>query len=422
MALPAQTTAETWTYDLGLATEHSDNRGRASPRGPEDTLLVPRLDFTVERAGTQLEAEARGRVEYRDSLRNRFDDEFRANVAGRLNWNISPERLAWVLQDVARVEPVDLLAPDSPENRQQTNLLWTGPRFRFSPREGWTGQLDARYLNSWAEESREFNSNRFSARGEVRYRAAPGRTFFAATEGLDTRYRSSRFDEFDYRRGDVSVGAVTRGASVDLDLEVGHTWIEPDRGDQLTRPLLRTRATWNPDDSHRIFLELSHELSDTVSEMTRDIHRLDRPLEATGRVEVGAELYRLTALEAGWRYRALGGTWQATPYFRDYDHVYCASDGCSDLNRWDMGLFLTHVRTLFGDWRVRADAGFQRRSYDLDNRRDIDYRTSLFVDRRLNPRWSIRGGATRNQRESNREAAESREMIYSLAVVLSGGR
>lgn len=409
--------ARSYVLDLELGVEYSDNRGRFDPPGPEDTALIPRLVLDLSRTGRRWQARAQGFAEYRYSIENEFDDEFRANLATLVDWILVPESLSWTFQDVASVEPINLFAADAPDNLQQTNVLATGPVWRIRPGAAWEALLDARFIHSYAEEIDAFNSERVSAAARLMRRLAPTRNASLGVEFTDVGYREPPTDLNDYERFDTFARLTSVQARTEWDLAAGYTWIEPDHLDSTSSPLLRIAIDWNVVERGGLRLTARHELSDSVRQLTTSIDAIDLPVSHSTRLPVGAELYQLDEAELGWYQTLERGEWSISPTWRDYEFE-TDSDldyrevGGAFVSRWQLGPLTA----------IQARVEIERRRFDIDRRRDTDYQGSVFVSRDFSPRWSGRVGAIRNERDSTAPGEDSRENIVAVFVTFHAGR
>lgn len=405
-----------YRLDLELGAEYSDNRSRSDPPGPSDTALIPRLVLDIGRSSANWQARGAGFIEYRESLGDDFEDEFRANLAADINWYLVPDSLTWTLQDVASVEPINLFAVDAPGNLQQTNVLTTGPTWRLRPGRAWEALLDARAINSYAEEIDAFNSNRFSASARLLRRLAPNRDGSIGLEYTNVAYRDAPNDLNDYERIDAVARLHSVQARTEIDLAAGYTWLEPDVLGSTSSPLLRVMLAWQVGDGSNLRLAGRRELSDSVRQLTTAIDSIDLPVSTTSRLPVGAELFELTEIELSWQQETQRGQWSLTPAWRDYDFEFAPELGYREFGA-----------TLAGDWQLtpllflRAALEFDRRRFDLDRRRDTDYSAALFIGRQFSPRWSARAGAIREQRESSDAGGDSRENIVAVYLTFHAG-
>ncbi len=411
------TDGERFVMTLDLGVEHSDNPGRFSPRGPDDTVLVPRASFDLDRSGEQWRARGSGFAEYRFSTTGDFEDELRANLALRADRSLRPAGLEWTFQNVASVEPVDLLASDSPENRQQTNVFMTGPNWQLRPGAPTRAVIDARYVNSWAEDNDEFDSDRLQFSTRVLRQIAERREAWLGAELAEVRYRDDIAVIEDYRRYDLLAGLSAGTDLFTLDLSGGYTRIDPTPGARLSEPVARLAMAWEPDRTRRVRLLAFHELTDSVRQLSAGIDRLDLPVATVGRLPVNSQIFELSSVELGWDDRVGRVNWSLTPFVRDYGYPL---DPAQDFT--ELGADARAFWRITPSMTLQAGLGSYRRRFDNVERRDTDLRASLFLVRRFNPRWSGRIGGMRYQRDSNIASADSRENIIAVQVTFHGGR
>jgi hypothetical protein len=410
-------TPELYELDLELGLEHGDNRSRTSPRGSGETALLPRLIVDLSRAGRYTTLRVAGHAEQRLPLHGSFGTNFQANMAGRLNWHLIEGSLDWIVENVASGSPQDLTGQDTPENRQQTNVLSTGPRWVLRPAAAWSGLFDARYIHSYAENSDDFNSDRLALAARAVRRLGGGRQLSAGVEASEVRYRDDEFSSADYQRLDLVGRYRATRADLDLDIAAGRSRIDLDRGERLEENLLRLRLILSIDDRHRLVASAGHELSDSVRQLAADIEQLDLPVAGNRRLQIGNEFYVLDSIYLGWHSRVGRFDGSVTVARRDYQFEL---DPMLDVEEQSIDLGLT--------WRLdptmalEGVVGLERRRFRLEDQRDTDARASLFLVRRFNPRWSGRVGAMRYQRDSNILGESSRENIVAVYLTYHAGR
>jgi len=420
---PLSAPGDGYELRIELGIEHSDNRARLNPRGPSDTLLVPRLDLTAFRTGRRLDLRTIGQVEFRYSLPDRFEDELRANIRAELDWTLVPNRLAWTFADVAAVESVDVRAVDSPGNLQQTNVLRTGPELRLGLNGPWRGIVRGQFAISQAEESEEFDTNRTSMLARAIRSIGPTRRLLLEVEAADIKVRDARVIAAEHQRGDMLARFFSEGARASVELAAGYTLTDFDVGPSPTEPLGRLELAWKRGDSFRTFLAGSHQLSDAVRDLLNDLEsldpkRIDRSSGIGRRLRVGAEVFILDNIEFGIDYSGLRQRFTMTSFYRNYDFVR----GNSALDFSDNGAVVAYTRRLSDTLSVGTALSLERRRFDLESRRDTDLRSSVYLQRRLNRRFAIRSSFGRNQRWSSTSGADSRENVIDLSLIVFGGR
>lgn len=408
---------ENFRIDLELGVEYSDNRGRSNPPGPDDTLLIPRIFLDVGRSGARWAVVAEGFAEHRHSLDNEFEDEWRARLAARLDWKIRPESLDWTLVNVASVEPISLVLADAPDNLQQVNVFATGPNWTIRPGAAWSALIDARFIDSYAEETDAFNSERWTASGRLLRRLAPNRRVSLGLEYGDVRFGNPDFSGVDFERFDAVVRLQSDQARTEVDVAAGYTRIEPETLPELSSVLFRLLLARQVGDAASLRLTASHELSDSVRQLATSIDAPEFPVSYSSRLPIGSALYELTQIELGWTHRTPRLDWSVTPYWREYDFEF-------DIER--------DFREVGGragfSWRMQpltslqVQAELDRRRFNVERRRDSDWYASVFIVRSLAPRWSARVGFSRYERDSSVPGEDSRENIAAVFLTFHAGR
>src|SRR5688572_11200024 len=243
-ALPGTAPALDLEYDVGLSVGYDDNLSLTEDDEISDTIVMPLLRFTAEQDGPRVQVQARGDFQYPMYVDNTFDDRFRGKFAGNVNWTMLPERLDWVFEDYMSPQQIDEFASSSPDNEQQVNLFVTGPSLYARFGAATRGQFDLRYGNSYAEESDEFNGDRYSGAARVLHEIDATTTISGNLEAADVRY-DSEGEASDYKRYDAYVGYKRKGSKLNLDMDLGYTQL--DRSDSTGHdndPLARLKADW----------------------------------------------------------------------------------------------------------------------------------------------------------------------------------
>ena len=158
--LPLTAFAARVDYNVDMGVEWNDNVALSTLDPIDQRYLRGGLGFTFTETNSVLQASVDGRIEYRNYEDDIFSDTVDGTLSGRVNWIIIPQRLFFLAENNLSVQPVDALVPDAPGNRQQVNVFSMGPTLlvNFSP--SLQGQGELRYVNSDAEVTDEFNSQR----------------------------------------------------------------------------------------------------------------------------------------------------------------------------------------------------------------------------------------------------------------------
>lgn len=277
-AMPGQLNAFDVDYEVGVAAQRSDNIALRDRDEVGDTVVSPRLWFTAEQAGSRVQVSAQGNVGYNHYVNGTFDDQVRGNFTGRLNWSVIPQRLDFLVQDYLSQQPISQFAAFTPGNVQQVNVLTAGPTLYARFGKATRGQLDLRYLDSYAEENRGFNSRRYNA-------AARLVREISATTRASANLESSDVDfdlvgrATDYRRYDGYATLETQRRRLDLSVDLGYTRLEfarsPVTGASLKEsyPLARFDLDWRVSPRSTLGATVRHQVSDAAEYLlrTRDL-------------------------------------------------------------------------------------------------------------------------------------------------------
>ena len=145
-ALPGVAHAVRVDYTIDGGYEHDDNVTLSEVDPIEQNIARLGLGFAVEQASSVVRANVIGRIDHR-RYQDVFDDMTDRMLEGRLHWEVVPDRLAFVVEDSYGVQTINRFNPDSPDNRQQVNVLSLGPTFMFRP-GNLRGLAELRYINS----------------------------------------------------------------------------------------------------------------------------------------------------------------------------------------------------------------------------------------------------------------------------------
>lgn len=401
-------------YSIGATLEHSDNINYSENDPISQTVLTPRLSFLLNQKGSTLDASAAGTLEYRDYLGGAFGNEFRTTASGLATWHISPGRFDWVFEDNLSRQPIDTLRSDAPNNMQQTNVFSTGPTLRAKFGDALRGQLDLRYTNSYADTSKDFNSNRYGALASLLYRIDPSNTLSGSATASRVRYTDSISEPFDYDRKDAYLGYQRVTRVFTLELAAGYSWLDRRIGDTQSGTLLRGTARWTPSKRTNVGVTLAREYSDAAQDLVFTPSQISNVGigSGIGGAVIAPQVYvekraRIEVNHVEDSFRV-----SVAPFWRKLDYV-------DDLNANQnaRGYFADVAYYLRPTLWVDVFAGQERRKYTMITRTDDDlvYGASLNLQRTRHWLWSLLGRHQR--RDSN--AIDSSYDENSLLLTVS---
>jgi len=385
-------------YEVGVAAKRSDNVNLSEFDPISDTVISPRLYFEADQSGSRVQLTAKGDFEYLHYTGDTFDDETRGRFAGSLNWQVLPGHVDFVLQDYLSVLPVDELVPHSPTNLQQVNVLMAGPTLhaRFHPTT--RGRLDLRYVNSHAEESDDFNSDRYAAAARLIHDINAGHSVSANVEATDIRFDRAGTAS-DYRRYDGYATSEMRRKQFDLGADLGYTRLELDNtNDHSSYPLARVRLDWRLSPRSLLGTTLRYQVSDATQSLMEPLAFQRRAFNdfdiLYGLVE--PSVFRERLIRARYEYRGERTDLQVAPYYRRIRYI---EDVIESQDRRGARLAL--------DYRLRPRltlsllASAENREYVGIARQDKDRLASIGLANRFTRHWTGRIDLQRRERDSS---------------------
>jgi hypothetical protein len=235
-----------------------------------DTAIAPSVEFTLTEDGDRVQASATGSFSYVYFSDDDIDSEFRANAAGRINWSLIEQRLAWVVEDYISQAPIDRFSTDAPGNVQNTNYFVTGPTARFRLSQADELRLDLRYSNSYASETDEYNSDRglFAARALRQLNEL-------ATISANLEAELARLDDPTPTTPDFDRYAIYGryhwvSAAIDLTTDLGWNKVNRDGADNSDGILAEVAVVYRPTALSTLRGRAGHGLSDAVHNLVLD--------------------------------------------------------------------------------------------------------------------------------------------------------
>ncbi len=398
IALPGIAGAFDVDYETGLGIKRSNNINLSEFDPISDTVITPQLRFEADLDGPRVQLAARGDAQYLHYTSNTFDDELRGTFAGKLNVTMVPDRVDFVFQDYLSRQPVDELAPLTPTNEQQANVFVAGPSLhaRFGPAT--RGQLDLRYTNSYAEDTKTFNGDRFDAAGRVVREISATRTVSANLEATQARFDGAGAAS-DYDTYDTYFGYKARGRAIDANLDLGYSRLDPRGiGSTVDSALVRATLDWRMSPRSRLSTTVRHQLTDATQALITPTLDLDRRSFSDFRyldVSVRPNPYRERLLRMRYEFTADRLTAELVPYYRRIRYL----DGLIE-NEDRRGLLLDVEYRLRPRLSASLLAAREDREYVDLARKDKDMGISVGLVNRFTRHWTGRVDLQRRERDS----------------------
>jgi len=402
-------------YSLATALGYSDNINQSATDPTGQAMLIPRLDFDFNEDGAYLRARAVGQVEYRDYLQGAFGNEVRGQLSGIATWIILPQRLSFDFEDYAAVQPVDLLAANSPGNQQQTNVFTLGPTFNFRLYQTLNGQAELRLTQSTASQTHEFDSTR----GSAALRVLKDLTKLDRVSG-NIEYQDVHFIDRgggpDYRRADAYARYQSKLAQLDLDLGAGYSRLDFAHGGAHGGALLRGAVNWHATPSQTFTLSAARQFSDAAVDLVVDpaawLAQSTGGGIVSGTTPINSQVYLERRIDAAWAYQSERVRLRVQPYERKLAYLLDPT-----LDETAHGLIAGISYRARPLWTLAFDAGAETRSYSFIDRRDQDRHYDLSFTDQLARHWSVRIDLIRNERHSTVSEQEFRENVLFCTVI-----
>src|SRR5579859_1530284 len=140
VVVPGCSWAGDFAYSVFATMEHSDNVALSTNDPVSSNIFAPGINFAYRQLGSTIQANVVGTAEYLDYSSSQYDSQTLGTLSAQANWSVLPQRLDFAIEDDAGVQPVDTLASNAPNNRQQTNVLSLGPILHFNFNTATRGQ------------------------------------------------------------------------------------------------------------------------------------------------------------------------------------------------------------------------------------------------------------------------------------------
>ena len=405
-------------YTLYTGIEHSNNITLSTTDPISQNILIPGLNFQYTQQGSTLQANVAGDLEYRDFLGNTFNNQTQVQLAGQANWTVSPQRLDFTVQDFAGIQPIDSLVSNAPNNQQQTNVFTLGPTLHFRLGDTLRGQAELTYINSYAQKTDEFNSQR----GQAALRVFKD---LDATDLLSANLTSQRiaFSNSDggpdYTRNELYGEYVSKLVQFDLDAVLGWTQIDFDGAGTHTAssPLARVTLDWRFTERSTFTVAAARQYSDAAQSMmvlpgTSQIVVPTAGGISTGDTTINSQVYLERSVELGYAYRADRFTVSVAPSYTKLSYLNGPT-----FNQSGYGGNLSIDYRLRPTLTLSAFAIQENTKYQTLARRDNTISYGLNLTEQWTPHWSWRASLSRQRRNSNSLDQSYRENEIYVGVV-----
>jgi hypothetical protein len=406
------------TYNTNITRSPTPTAGCAIPPCAETTEQIF-AGITYEEHSAALNARLTAQAERRRFLTDVYQDDTGFFVDGAGIWTIVPRHFTWALEDTFREVPLDLAAPDTPANRAKANSFSTGPEFSFRLGPANVPVIGARYGRYDIEDVDSLepglvDSYRYTVYGRWLRLVSPLTTLSLNAEG-------SRI-YFDYPVQPVAQPTSIRREDLFLryelalpynrqTLDLGATRVaqygnEELNRPELNRPLLRYFGQLSVSAETALRLSLYDQVSDTYSDMIRNVTSLTIPTIPTTPADAAA-LSGTSAAAAADIYESRGGelvfvdlrgllAYSLLGYVRRIDYLNLPQDQ----DYGEKGGRASVTLLFSPQAQAYAFSQYRRRNFSISNEQDTDRDTRVGAIYKMGPNFTITGEAGWMKRES----------------------
>ena len=227
-------------YGLGYFGEYSDNIQRVPTDPQSEWSISVFAGIAYRENGPALDAYLQTQAEYRDYRDDVYNDGPLYYADATLLWRAIPRRLNWIFADRYDQVTRTITLPDTPDNRVDSNVLYTGPDMflRLGPVN--TLVFGLRYGDATYGEG-DLNNNRYGASVRWQYAASSELTYSLNYEVEQVKFDNEILND-NLRRQDAFLRTDRRQARAQFLFDLGASRIDRDRAGEASGYL--ARLTW----------------------------------------------------------------------------------------------------------------------------------------------------------------------------------
>lgn len=429
VVVPGCSWAGDFAYSAFVSVEHSDNIALATDNPASSSILIPGVNFAYRQLGSTIQANVVGTAEYLDYSNRNFDSQTQGTLSAQANWTAIPERLDFSVEDDAGVQPVDTLASNAPNNRQQTNVISLGPILHFNFNAATRGQVELKYLNSYASKVDDFDSSRVLGAFRAIRDVDPATQVSLNLESQHVNLKNNTAGP-DYTRNELYGHYVHTLKNFDVDALLGWGYIDFKNEPSASKPMARVTLGWRPSIDNSFSVTGTYEFSDAAQDMllqpgqtivdsmtnvsTNPLDLINDPNRGinTGSVVVDSQVYLDKSVQGTYSYRGDRLSITVAPLYRKLSYL---NNPTFDQKEKDIAFNVEYklrprlLLTWFGD--------YEHTQYTSLARTDKTTRFGVAISHEFTQHWSWRAGYTRQLRASNAALQSYHENEFVVGVV-----
>lgn len=392
-------------YAVGVEAEYSDNFTLSETNEEDEVGLSLLLAYSLEHSSSIFDANVRAFLDYANYINNVFPDETLGSLRGDLEWRPMPGMLHWRLEDYFTQTLRDAAAPETPDNRINTNAFSTGPDIFFRLAPATTLEANLRRAEYYFEDSDVDSSRNMAALGWVR---ALRSTFDLSANIVyeDTDFSEEVNDDFE--RFDYFVRADTRRGRSTFIADIGATHIDRDNQEQLDGFLGRLSLLRQIGVNSQLYVEAAGQYTDSGTDLLMagaGPFELDRSNEL-----VTGDIFFDRRVEARYRRGTSERNWELHLLLRNEDYEILPRD------RETYSVRFNFHRALAQSTYMNGYVLLRREDYVETTQLDKDAEYSLGLERRLARNLTARLDYVFNTRDSTLVGGDYDENRVTLLI------
>jgi hypothetical protein len=399
---------------LGLGAEYSDNMRREATNQTSDTIITTALETALRRTSTRFDLGLDADLAYDFYTQDTFDSELRGNALLDFDGQIVRNRLSWYVSDSFGQLRLQALAADTPDNRENLNVLTTGPRF--------TQPIGSRsrFILTGVYEIEDYEVSPFDATrtgGDLSFRhdVSPHQYLEGTVSQRSTEYDADDLAFTDYDIEEYYVTWSVTGAKTTLTASAGQTKTSGDTIDD-TSGRYRLDATRKVGKHGNLSLTARSQKADTTTAFRVEQGAGDLTLDAQSRTAVG-EPFDFEFLELGYQLggRRVNGSLSASAERDRYE--------TTDENDRDRNALTASVEWIFTPtWTYGFGVQYAREKYVVNDQRFKDLTYWVDANARLSRTLTMTFGASLSDRSGAVGTNVYDETRARIMVNYTGGK
>lgn len=310
VGMPSAAEALDLSYSLGYGLEYTDNALLTPDNKQEEWTNSARAGFSLLHSSPTIEARIASDAEYRTYRNNTFPDEtlFNLNLLGK--WNISPQRFSWTVEDYHNQTAINPIGPSTPNNRQNTNTLSTGPDFTLRMNPVHALEFGARHSRNTYQIT-DIDNTRVSGYARWAYQSTPSTRLSLDLNAESVDYDNQQVSSnINFKRKDAFFEVSNRLARNQFVLDAGTTRINRDNAPDVTGGLGRFSWTREISSTSNIAMYASTKLSDAGQQaLSQGQTASAGPLQPTSSIQVvSGDVFRTKSVEVIYSFQRAYGS------------------------------------------------------------------------------------------------------------------